>query len=117
MPPVSKESWATINFGCGSQEVHSWWCVIRIVHVRTNHWLCIRVSQGKAVVNIYDSKYASLVMTTVDLILEVIESEQDTVTINSIKMQEQVGCDACGVFAIAVATALCHNDDPTTIKI
>ena len=55
-------------------------------------------------------------MTNVDLILEVIKSEQDTVTINSIQMQEQTGCNACGVFATAVATALYHNDNPTTIK-
>ena len=89
---------------------------IQIMYVRTNHWLCIRVSQDKAVINIYDSMYASPIMTTVDLILEVIKSEQDTVTINSIKMQEQAGCNACGVFAIAVATALCHNNNPTTIK-
>ena len=31
-------------------------------------------------------------------------------------MQEQTGCNACGVLAVAVATTLCRNDNPTTIK-
>ena len=31
-------------------------------------------------------------------------------------MQEQAGCNTCEVFAIAVATALCHSDNPTTIE-
>ena len=30
-------------------------------------------------------------------------------------MQEQTGSDACGVFAIAVTTALCYEEDPNTI--
>ena len=55
-------------------------------------------------------------MTTVGLILELIKSEKGAVTINSVNMQQQRGDDACGVFAIAVATALCHKDDPSTIK-
>lgn len=55
-------------------------------------------------------------MTTVDLILELIKCKQDTVTINCMKMQEQLGSNACGVFAVAVATALCHKEDPSTIQ-
>ena len=89
---------------------------VQILHVRSNHWLCINVSDDMSVVNIYDSKYSSPIMTTVDLILDLIKCEQDTVTINSVKMQEQLGSDACGVFAVAVATALCHKEDPSTIQ-
>ena len=55
-------------------------------------------------------------MAAVDLILQLIQSEsdRDAVTINCMKMQEQSGNDACGTFAIAVATALCYKDDPTS---
>jgi len=55
-------------------------------------------------------------MTTVDVILELMKPEKGAVTINSINMQQQRGDDACGVFTIAVATALCHKDDPITIQ-
>ena len=89
---------------------------VQILHVRINHWLCIYVNDDKSVVDIYDSKYSSPIMTTVDLILELIKCEHDAVTINSIKMQEQLGSDACGLFAVAVATALCHKEDPSTIQ-
>ena len=53
-------------------------------------------------------------MAAVDLILQLIQSDQDAVTINCKKMQEQSGNDACGTFAIAVATSLCYEDDPTS---
>ena len=89
---------------------------IQILHVRTNHWLCIGVNSDKSIVNVYDSKYFSPINATVDLILELIKSEQDAFTINSVKMQQQSGDDACGVFAIAVSTALYHNKDPSTIR-
>ena len=74
--------------------------------------LCIGVNSDNSIVNVYDSKYFSPINSTVDLTLELIKSEQDAVTINSVKMQQQSGNDACGVFAIAVATALCHSKDP-----
>jgi len=78
--------------------------------------LCIGVNSDKSIVNVYGSKYFSPINSTVDLTLELIKSEQDAVTINSMKMQQQNGNDACGVFAIAVATALCHSKDPSTIQ-
>ena len=78
--------------------------------------MCISVNNDKSVVNIYDSKHSTPMMTTVGLILELIKSEKGAVTINSVNMQQQRGDDACGVFAIAVATALCHKDDSSTIK-
>jgi len=89
---------------------------IQILHVRTNHWLCISVNDDKSVVNVYDSKYPSPILATVDLIIDLIKSEQDAITINSIKMQQQVGDDACGGFALAVATTLCQKEDPSTIQ-
>ena len=68
----------------------------------------IQVNQDKALVDFYDSKYTTIPMATVDLILHLIRSDHDAVTINCKKMQEQSGNDACGTFAIAVATSLCY---------
>ena len=87
---------------------------IQVLHVRSNHWICIHVNRNKSLVEVYDSKYTTIPMAAVDLILQLIQSDQDTVTINCKKMQEQSGNDACGTFAIAVATSLCYEDDPTS---
>ena len=87
---------------------------IQIMHVLSNHWICIKVSEDKTTVYLYDSKYFSIPSTVVDLIIVIIHSKEDTFTIKSMKMQEQQGCDACGVFSLAVATALCNKQDPST---
>jgi len=63
---------------------------------------------------VYDSKYKSLPITAVDQILQLIQSEQDAVTINCKTMQLQEGNDACGTFAIAAATSLWHGEDLIT---
>lgn len=43
-----------------------------------------------------------------DLVIDIIHSEK-IMTIKSMVKQEQRGCDACGVFSVAVATALCNT--------
>ena len=54
--------------------------------------------------------------TVVDLIIDTIHSGENTVAIKSMKMQEQQGCNVCGVFSLAVATALCNKQDPSTFR-
>ena len=73
---------------CKTVSDSKWWCNL-------DH-LCVNID--KSVVNIYDSKYSTLIMTTVDVILELMKPEKGAVTINSINMQQQRGDDACGVF-------------------
>jgi len=84
----------------------------QILHARSNHWVCIQVNDDKSLVEVYDSKYKSLPVVAVDQILQLIQSEQDAVTINCKTMQVQEGDDACGTFAIAVATSLWHGQNP-----
>ena len=64
------------------------------------------MNEDKTTVFLYDSKYSSIPHTVVDLIIDIIHSEKDTVTIKSMAMQQQQGCDAWGMFSLAVATAL-----------
>ena len=54
---------------------------IQILHIRCNHWVCIQVNQDKTLVEVYDSKYLSLPMAAVDQILQLVQTEQDSVTI------------------------------------
>jgi len=87
----------------------------QILHVRSNHWVCIQVNNDKSLVEVYDSKYKSLPIAAVGQILQLIQSEQDAVTINCKTMQVQEGGDdACGTFATAVATLLWHGENPIT---
>ena len=60
---------------------------IQVLHVRSNHWICIHVNRNKSLVEVYDSKYTIIPMAAVDLILQLIQSDQDAVTINCMKMQ------------------------------
>ena len=52
-------------------------------------------------------------MAAVDQILQLIQLPKDAVTINCKTMQVQEGDDACGTFAIAVATSLWHGENPS----
>ena len=88
---------------------------VQILHIRSNHWVCFAVNEDKSIVQLYDSKYSTIPLSVCDAIIELIHTENETVTIKSMQMQEQDGDDACGVFAIAVATTLCHQEDPTII--
>ena len=53
-------------------------------------------------------------MAAVDQILQLIQTEQDSVTITCKKMQEHEGDNECGTFTIAVATSLWHGNDPAS---
>ena len=59
---------------------------IQILYIRCDHWVCIQVNQDKTLVEVYDSKYLSLPMAAVDQILQLIQTEQDSVTITCKKM-------------------------------
>ena len=89
---------------------------IQIMHILSNHWICIKLNEDKTTVLLYDSKCSSIPHTVIDLITDIIHSEKDTVTIKSMAMQEQEGCDACGVFSLAVATALYNEQDLSMLR-
>jgi len=89
---------------------------IQIMHVLSNHWICIQLSKDKTTVCLYDSKYSTISPSVVDHIIDVIHSPHATVTLQSMAMQQQEGCDACGVFSLAVATALCNKLNPSMLR-
>lgn len=89
---------------------------IQIMHILSNHWICIKLNEDKKTVFLYDSKYSSISPSVVDHIIDIIHSQNATVTVKSMAMQQQQGCDACGVFSLAVATALCNKQDPSMLR-
>ena len=75
---------------------------IQIMHILSKHWICIKLNENKTTMCLYDRKYSSIPHTVVDLIIDIIHSEKDTVTIKSMVMQQQQGYDACGVLAVGM---------------
>lgn len=82
---------------------------IQIMHTHTNHWACTYIEKEKASVRLYDSLYSSIPTKTVDQIIELVHPMSERVSIKSMVMQQQRGSSNCGLFAIAVATALCNH--------
>ena len=80
---------------------------LQILHVRSNHWVCLAVEQDKSGVKLFDCLYSDIPLSTIDTIIFLLHPQRDRIEIKSMKMQEQAGFSDCGVLAIAVATSLC----------
>ena len=89
---------------------------IQLLHVRSNHWICVRVGLDSASVQIYDSLYSTIPLSVVDLIINLVHPQQKDLQFRSMVMQQQNGFADCGVFAIATATALCNGEDATVVR-
>jgi hypothetical protein len=89
---------------------------LQILHVRSNHWICLAVEDDKSGVRIFDSLYSDIPLSTIDTIISLLHPLQDQVEIKSMKMQEQAGLSDCGVLAIAVATSLSFGEGPTVVR-
>ena len=89
---------------------------IQIMHIQSNHWVCIQVKEDMSSVYLYDSKYPTIPSSVIDLILDIVHFEGDVATIKSMCMQQQKGDDSCGLYSMAVATALCNKQNPAAIE-
>jgi len=80
---------------------------LQILHSRGNHWIVastVGCSAGEVMV--FDSLYSSIDQATRDLILQVFGKE---VHIKLEKSPQQLGGKDCGVFAVAICTALANG--------
>ena len=89
--------------------------VVQVVHSRGDHWITIStVNADEDMVNVYDSIYTVLDKDTTITIHKLLQvSPRQT---QMVHIQKQEGVKDCGVFSIAVATALAHHLDPATLK-
>ena len=85
---------------------------IQIIHSRGNHWLVASTvfSTGDSV-QVYDSAYSELDFATKDVITKLFS----TASCELVPVGKQHGGNDCGLYAIAIATALAHTTDPATI--
>ena len=84
---------------------------VQIIHDRTNHWI-VASNMKHTGIEIYDSLYTSvnaLTHTRVTNIFQPIPDKKPRLKV--MKMQKQVGAQDCGLFAVAIATAILFGHD------
>ena len=89
---------------------------IQIIRDRENHWIVAYLKSSSKSVEVYDSVYITLHDGTARVILNLFDIT-DKMKIKLKKMQRQISSQDCGVFAIAVSTALLHNSTIDISKI
>lgn len=73
------------------------------------------INSASNVVKVYDSIYTSVDKGTIELIINLFKLS-DEPKFDVVKMQKQVGSKDCGLFSIAVATALLFEVNVAEIK-
>ena len=92
---------------------------VQVLHTGGLHWVTVSTigCKGNNKVNLYDSLYHGISPQTEEQIASLLfvdNAEHIEVSIPPV-VQQTNGTD-CGVYAIAFATALCNNLDPTSLK-
>ena len=90
-----------------------------MLHTGGIHWVCvsnIECSHNNQV-KLYDSLYSGIAPFTREQIGALLFNQDSDVTEICVPpVDQQTNRTECGVFAIAFATALCYNMDPTLLK-
>ena len=89
-------------------------CGIQIIHDRGNHWIVASTIDSDQSVQVYDSVYSTVNAKTVDVINNIFVITDET-KIDLKRTQIQKGSQDCGLFAIAIATALLNGLDMSQI--
>ena len=81
---------------------------IQILHVHDNHWPVIMtlgcdLQENK--IRYYDSSYTELLYNT-EMIISRLMPEKPEIKVDVMKLTKQIGSNDCGLYAIAIATAL-----------
>jgi hypothetical protein len=86
---------------------------IFIFNANANHWLTISNLNCNNVWNVYDSlSYQNELLIN---FFQVILPNEEKVSVSFENVQQQVGGNDCGLFALAFATSLCYKDVPSLI--
>lgn len=81
---------------------------IQIIHARGDHWLVastLNTAAGTNKIDIYDSSYNTVDEETKAVIKNLFQVD-DNPNFILVQMQKQIGSADCGLFSIAMATAL-----------
>ena len=79
------------------------------------HWVCMStMSTSPGTVKLYDTLYNTANSITIRHAFHMLMFPGDSVSFINEKVQRQLNHNDCGLFALAIATDLCHGIDPVT---
>ena len=90
---------------------------MQILHARSFHWICVANTQRNKTDNSYCPIYNSLTNGSAPLdvskkIADFSYCESVEIIVGTFPVQQQTNCVDCGLFGIAFATSLAHNENP-----
>ena len=90
---------------------------LQIVHMGDiNHWIVISTVGCKGDnIEIYDSLQTTLALETETVIARYLHSESSQIVMKFVKIATQIGNTECGLYAIAIMTALAFGQDPALL--
>lgn len=88
---------------------------IQILNVNNEHWICV-ASQKNNEVAVYNSVAGRIDRQTIQIIAGMLKCKDQEFSVKHLPVQQQTNGDDCGLFAIAFATDLAANIEPTTRK-
>ncbi len=87
---------------------------IQVIHSRGDHWIvAAKILATEDTVLLYDSVYRTIDRATKDIINNLFSA---SISAELVAINRQVGAMDCGVFSIAISTALAFEQDPAVIK-
>ena len=82
-----------------------------------NHWITIStVGCVPGLVNVYDSLHLRLPTSLKCIIADLLHTNEGSILVQYMHMQDQGGGSDCGLFAIATATTICNGQDPAALQ-
>ncbi len=85
---------------------------IQMIHCHGDHWIVTSTLLSEEV-KVYDSVYRTLDRTSKSIISNLFQTSTST---DLVQIHRQIGGRDCGVYAIAISTALAFREDPAGIK-
>ena len=88
---------------------------VQIINVSKQHWVCVsNINCFPHTVDVFDSIRGFSVNSTSlkNQIATILRTPTNSFNINFIDVQTQIHANDCGLFAIALAVALCSGRDP-----
>ena len=88
---------------------------VQIIFDRGNHWIVAANihDDGTGAVKVYDSLYNCIDSKSKGVVKNLFETTAADISV--VNMQKQHGSTDCGLFAIAVVTALLFGEDPSSL--
>ena len=85
---------------------------LQIIHSRGNHWIVVSsIGCDDGIVKVYGSLYKEIDASTQEVVYNIFGA----VKFNFVPIQKQKGGSECGLFAIAISTAICKGLDPIVV--